>query len=378
MSLLEKMAAGTITPAEQEALVAYMRTVEGPAYTTLMDQYEQIVLRAEVPGKADPELFTAIRATIAAQEVSHRVRMRWTTYAAAAAVLFLLLGGYWYFRQTSQSPMVAGNSLKTDLQPGSNRALLTLADGSVVTLDTARNQVIAQGNTAIHQSHGQLEYTAEEQNGKVSYNTLTTPRGGQFQVVLPDGTRVWLNSGSSLRYPTAFTGKERSVRLEGQAYFEVVPSAIQPFKVQVKEMDVWVLGTSFDVMAYADEKNCHTTLQDGAVKVVQGTQTATLQPGEQAVLQTINRQLSVHAVDVAQEIAWKSGYFEFDNEQLPTIMRQIARWYDVDISYGTINEKRRFGGRISRNLPLSRVLHILEVNGASFQLEGKLLHVTSK
>lgn len=127
-----------------------------------------------------------------------------------------------------------------------------------------------------------------------------------------------------------------------------------------------------------DEKIVHTTLQDGAVKVVQGTQAATLQPGEQAVLQTTNQQLSVHTVDVAQEIAWKSGYFEFDNEQLPTIMRQIARWYDVDISYGTINEKRRFGGRISRNLPLSRVLHILEVNGASFQLEGKSLHVTSK
>lgn len=378
-SLLQKFASGSISEAEQRTLTDYMSTVDEPLFKALMAQYEHIVQTQGVPGVADEALYQRIQQRIAGIASPERPVIRRQWYMAAAAILLLLVAGgvYRYLRQAPQQPMIVHHAPEQDVSPGGNKAVLTLADGSQVTLDSAGNQVIARGSTAIKQQHGQLQYTVQK-TVAVSYHTLSTPRGGQFQLLLPDGTRVWLNAASMLRYPTAFTGKERVVELQGQGYFEVAKNADQPFKVVVKEMEVQVLGTAFDIMAYQEEGRVNTTLQTGAVRVKHGVSEKLLKPGQQAVLHTADHSLAVQEVDVAQAIAWKTGFFEFDNERLSVIMRQIARWYDVEVDYGEINDRKRFGGRISRNLPLSQVLRILEANGAIFRLEGKVLKVVSK
>jgi ferric-dicitrate binding protein FerR (iron transport regulator) len=185
--------------------------------------------------------------------------------------------------------------------------------------------------------------------------------------VLPDGTNVWLNSATSLRYPTAFRGGERKVILQGQAYFEIAANAAQPFKVQAGEMEVAVLGTRFDMMAYADEPTINATLVDGKIKV----QDKILQPGQQAVLALSGRRLTVHDADVDKITAWKNGLFVFNNMDLPTILREIARWYDVEIVYQSAPGKELYGGGISRNLNLSAVLRVLEENGTNhFKTDG--------
>jgi len=237
------------------------------------------------------------------------------------------------------------------------------------------------------------------------YNTISTPRGGQYQLVLPDGTRVWLNAASSLRFPTAFTGSDRTVSMTGEVYFEVAPDKVRPFHVQVNDMTVDVLGTHFNVMAYGDEAAVKTTLLEGSVKVKAGDQERLLIPGQQASLgnraapgapqaggaqsDAVQRastgnpgaprpaaeKLSVQTADVQQAIAWKNGFFEFENMDLGTIMRQISRWYDVDISYETQDTAARFGGGISRKLDLPDVLRLLEVNGVHFRLDKRTLTV---
>jgi len=378
-SLLQKFASGRISEAEQQILSDYMSTVDEPLFKQLMEQHELTVQTQGVPGEPDEVLYQRIQQRIAgiASQDGPVIRRRWYMAAAAAILLLVIAGGaYRYFRQEPQQPVIVSHAPEQDALPGGNKAVLTLADGSQVKLDSAGNQVIAQGSTAIQQQHGQLQYTVQK-TAEVNYHTLSTPRGGQFQLLLPDGTRVWLNAASVLRYPTAFVGAERVVELQGQGYFEVAKNADQPFKVVVKEMEVQVLGTAFDIMAYPEEGRVNTTLQEGAVRVKHGEAAKLLKPGQQAVLNTAGH-LAVQEVDVDQTIAWKTGFFEFDNEQLSVIMRQIARWYDVEVDYSEINDRKRFGGRISRNLPLSQVLRILEANGAVFRLEGKVLKVVSK
>jgi transmembrane sensor len=237
--------------------------------------------------------------------------------------------------------------------------------------------VINQGQTIVRQKNGQLEYAVHGNSDAVVYNTLTVPRGGQFNIVLPDGSHVWLNAASSMRYPTAFNGGRREVELQGQGYFEVAPNARQPFFVKVNNLEVQVLGTRFDVMAYADEKSINTTLLEGLVSVKNGTTEQRLRPGQQAIVDPATGNMVVRPADVDQVIAWKTGFFEFDNASLGDILRQLARWYDIDVSYNQTGNERLFGGRISRSLPLSDILHMLEANGPTFLLSGRKLTVTS-
>lgn len=308
-----------------------------------------------------------------ATTVVRRVRkVRYRAWWAAAAVLAAGLTTLYFVNRFNVQPPPVATVVKT-VKPGSNKAILTLADGSSVTLDSTGKRVIQQGATAIQQQGGRLHYIAQaNSNANISYNILTVPRGGQFQVVLPDGTKVWLNAASRLRYPTAFIGKERVVELEGQGYFEVAQNAAQPFKVKVQQMEVAVLGTSFDIMAYTDEQSIHTTLVTGAVMVSNGAQHKTLQPGQQAQWNKQVGMLNVKAADVDKALAWKSGFFELDNTDLPAILRQLARWYDVEIIDRTAgNSSGLFGGRISRNVDLLDVLHVLERYGVRSRVEGK-------
>ncbi|MRG43568.1 DUF4974 domain-containing protein [Chitinophaga sp. SYP-B3965] len=290
--------------------------------------------------------------------------------AAAAAVLLLLATGTYMLQQRSKQNAVP--VIVQDIAPGTDKAILTLADGSKVTLDSSGNQVLQQGSATVRQHGGQLLYDAHDDNITVSYNTLTTPRGGQFRITLPDGTRVWMNAVSSLRFPTAFTGKERNVEVTGEAYFEVTQDAGKPFIVQINnQTKVEVLGTHFNVNAYTDEAALETTLLEGRVRV-QGT---ILQPGQQARVTTDGAVKVVKDVNVDQVVAWKNGAFNFEDKTLPEVMRQLARWYDVQVVYEGKIPDIVFSGEMGRGLSLSQCLTILEKMNVHFRVEGKTLVV---
>ncbi len=298
---------------------------------------------------------------------------------AASVVLTMGLGfAIWkgYRRLEPERPAAQQTMVVKDIAPGTDQAVLTLADGTTIALEGVESRVIREDGTAIRQQKGQLQYTVEDASAPVGNNTLTTSRGGQYTLTLPDGTRVWLNAASSFTYPTRFSGKERRVEIEGQAYFEVVRNPDQPFVVKVKDGFIKVLGTHFDIMAYPEEKEIQTTLVSGSVRVSRGTAQKIITPGEQAFWNDeASNALFVRAVDIQQVTAWKTGFFEFDNADLATIMRQIGRWYNVDVRYTRAPDDKTFGGRINRNLPLSQVLELLEANGARFRVEGKEITV---
>ncbi len=244
-------------------------------------------------------------------------------------------------------------------------------------LDSTKNGIItSQGNVkVIKLDSGQLAYTPASGKGisssEISYNTISTPRAAQYQIVLSDGTKVWLNAASSLRYPTVFTGKDRQVVLTGEGYFEVAKNKEKPFHVQVGGLEVEVLGTHFNIMAYEDEDAIQTTLLEGSVKVIHNNQSDLLVPGREASLGRSSNQLTVGDANVQQAVAWKNGYFYFDKSDVKTIMRQVSRWYDLDIIYEAPVPDMKFSGKIERGLPLSGIAHLLESGQIHFRIEGK-------
>ena len=267
--------------------------------------------------------------------------------------------------------------------PGSNKAILTLADGSTIILQSAINGIVAQqGNTKISKSaDGQLVYKSlNEKPTEVLINSIATPKGGQYQLVLSDGSIVWLNAASSLRFPAAFAGSERKVELSGEAYFEVAKNASMPFKVEVAgKGEVEVLGTHFNVNAYSDEATVNTTLVEGRVKVkaLANRDSRIIAPGEQAQLEG-NGRISINKdADTEQAMAWKNGTFNFSHAELGVVMRQLSRWYDVDIKFEGPVSQRQFSGEIQRDLKLSQVLKLLEKNNVFCSLQGKNINCTA-
>lgn len=320
-------------------------------------------------------------------------RRRWLV---AATGLFFLVGGgaalRFFHRPATVVPRslpVTARRFKNDVQPGCNKAILTLADGSSIVLDSAGNGTLTtQGNTRILKlSGGSLAYQRSPGASTIPdagpvFNTISTPRGGQYQVVLPDGSKVWLDASSSLRFPTAFGKDLREVQLVGEAYFEVAPNPGKPFRVRVmagpsgkgEELQhVEVLGTQFNIMAYTDESAVKTTLVEGAVRVGAATGVPVqLKPNDQAQLLASSGLHVVDDADVDAAVAWKNGYFDFNKANIETIMRQLARWYDVEVSFrGNGGRDRLFYGGIQRNLPLTAVFEILERSGVQFSIDGK-------
>lgn len=312
-------------------------------------------------------------------------RRRWIYASAAAALLFLLITSYFWlasrFDSSSKARPVPASVAVRDVAPGGNKATLTLGNGATIVLENAADGSLAvQGGAKVSKEKNALAYTAASAHAAASaavvYNTLTTPRAGQFQVVLPDGTKVWLNNATSLRYPTSFSGPSREVELTGEAYFEVAKNTSKPFSVKIPGAVVHVLGTSFNIMAYNNENTTNTTLVEGAVKVSQHTQQTLLAPGEQVQL---GKQGSVKKtrVNIASVIAWKNGFFNFSHTDFQGAMRQLARWYDVDVVYKGTPPTRLFSGVIDRQLNLTQVLKIFENDECTLTIDEKRIIVTS-
>jgi len=377
--LADKWLKGTITEEEKKYFEDwYNREAEQhPEWTRDLD--EQSLRNRLFRGILEK---TEIKEQTAKKTLSltHRRKQlyKWPSVAAAAVVIFAI--GVWFFqRQNSsfQAEHKQGN-IRINLPPGREAATLTLADGSLIDLDSTQNgEVTIQGKTIISKHGGQVAYIppAGKEKLPVLYNTITTSRGNLYLLVLSDSTRVWLNSASSLHFPAAFSGEARLVELTGEAYFEVAKNATMPFRVNVNGIEVEVLGTHFNINAYSDEDIMETTLLEGSVKVKHDNASVLIKPGERAVIGNHETQINVSEADLDQVMAWQKGFFEFDNTELPAIMRQISRWYNVDIRYEGQPGDKKFGGRISKKLNLGNILTLLEANGVQFALEGQTLVV---
>lgn len=301
-----------------------------------------------------------------------------TRMRVAAAILIIIMAGatYWFFQKEPHTNN--GTIVSQDLSPilpGTDKALLTMADGKTVVLDSIQTGALAQPENAnIQNKEGVLIYNPtafSTGRTRTEFNTLTTPRGGQYRVVLSDGSQVWLNAASSLRFPIAFTGNTREVELTGEAYFEVAKNRKKSFRVRVKDMQVDVVGTHFNINAYSEEEAIKTSLLEGSVQVTKGFRSHRLQPGEQSILNWEDDTINITTADMDAVVAWKNGLFEFQGADIAAIMRQIARWYDVEIISTAKIHSRRFEGKISRNAQLSDVLQILELSNIKFRIEGK-------
>jgi transmembrane sensor len=310
-------------------------------------------------------------------------------FAAAAAILLVAGTAYWFIKSNKPAPELSiAQKTKNDVAPGGNKAMLTLANGSKIVLDSAANDTILnEGSAIVANASGRLAYNATKALvPEVLYNTLTTPRGGQYQLTLPDGTKVWLNAASSIKYPIAFTGKDRTVEMTGEAYFEVAHNAKQPFKVKTKNQLIQDIGTEFNVNTYVDEVAEKTTLIQGVIEVsaTAGTSTAIpmrLSRGEQAMVEAGSETGGIRLnknPDLDETIAWKEGFFHFESADLKTILRQFARWYDIEVVYEGQTPTDKYFSIVKRNSTLSQVLNALQAGGVRFKIEGRTLTVESK
>jgi transmembrane sensor len=302
-------------------------------------------------------------------------------YAVAASLVLILGAGLYFLNKIKQSESGLTRSVVYDVPPGSNKATLTLANGAKINLNNAANGAIASesGVKIIKTANGQLIYDlsgAKNENNEVGYNTIEVPAGGQWQVVLPDQSKVWLNAQSSITYPSRFAGNERKIKITGEAYFEVSHNKDMPFKVESGTQLVEVLGTHFNISAYTDDKAISTTLFQGSVKVNLQGKTQMLKPGEQALVKAGKMEL-VKDVDLEEVLAWKNGDFQF-NESLESIMAKIARWYNIEVVYQTKQAgELTFSGKISKSRNISAILKMLEYNGdVHFKVEGRRVTVT--
>lgn len=314
-------------------------------------------------------------------------------YFPYAAALIMAVGlGYFFLARKPQVEAVQTASTE-ELLPGRDQAILVLDDGKQIDLDQATMGEIARDGYAVisKSSEGEIAYNLSTETGKqvadIKFNTISTPKGGQYKLRLPDGTRVWLNAETSIRFPTQFSSGERKVELSGEAFFDVVhiKDRVRSFKVFSGNQVIEVLGTEFNVNGYADEKNITTTLLNGKVKVnlrgegaqSRATGEVTLAPGQRALVERTTDKIAVSQANLQESIAWKNGQFSFRDTDLQTIMRQVARWYDVEVEYKGEVKNDRFRGDISRDQPASHVFEILKASGVNIKIEGRKVIVSS-
>jgi ferric-dicitrate binding protein FerR (iron transport regulator) len=380
VELITNHLAGDLTELEQVELTAWVQT--DLANRLLLDKISnEDEVRTEIerwkniqPSKGYEKWFKALR-------VRQRGKIIRIAGWAAAACLAGVLAGVWlipkYSRKDLVFPAVTANTVT--VPPGRNTAVLTLSNGRQVLLDSAGNGDLAvQGNARLVKiDDGSLSYKAVGGGAgeEVLYNTLSTPRSGQYQLILPDGSHVWLNNLSSIRYPVSFRGKDRTVELTGEAYLEVTKDPTKPFIVKVKDESIEVLGTSFNVMAYAEEDAISTTLLTGSVRVKKDKKSVVLKPDEQVRVNAAGDLKVLHDVPSEDIVSWKNGFFYFGRASLKEVMRQLARWYDVEVVYAGAVPDVEFGGKVDRSLPLNDLLQFLDRSNVHFRLEGRKLIV---
>lgn len=377
---------------QQEELTYLVRQMLADA----LSSEEKERLRLFMNDEANREQFVAITDTLTAEnetvvpfretywmpvieqvtEIDKPVRvhpLRKWGWAAAAAVVLLISGAAYLLRE-NRSP-VTDTAQVIDIAPGHEGAVLTLDDGRQVVLDSLANGVVAtqQGSQAVLQN-GQLSYTTTAHaSGNVAYNTMTTPKGRTFHITLPDGTGVWLNAASSIRYPTLFPGKERNVEITGEVYFEVAKDVEKPFFVKAgNKASIQVLGTHFNVNAYSNETSMNTTLLEGSIRMIVPAGSVVLKPGEQA---RVSADMSVAKVDIDKVMAWKNGRFNFESMRLKDVMKQLERWYDIEVVYEEGVQDIEFYGELSRNKSLSGIINALQLSDIHFRIEGRKLIV---
>ncbi|HTE34462.1 MAG TPA: FecR domain-containing protein [Chryseolinea sp.] len=388
---LAKFAKNEYTEKEHRQFLEWMKMLPAGDLREVIDMYPRIQDLHVSRSVKHSQLADKIEAALdqqAPRKSTTLVRLSPMVYRAAiVAAVFFASVSLIYISSRTQRPTVAQKKqTNSKLGPvntiaiGGNKASLILSDGTAIVLDDAANGLLTtQAGIKISKTaDGQLKYDASQSltsNANV-FNTIKTPRGGQYQVVLPDGSSVWLNAASSLKFPTVFSGNERKVELTGEAYFEVAKNAAKPFIVASGNQNVEVLGTHFNINAYQDDGSIRTTLLEGSIKVshAQTNDFRLLAPGQQAELE---KEIRVTKVDVHQSIAWKKGYFSFAGENIKTLMRQISRWYDVEVEYEGNLTTEGFVGSMSRFENVSEVLHMLELTGMiHFKFDGRKIIVS--
>lgn len=390
-SLLDKVVSQTASEEELSELAVLIQSDTSGSVALQIDSYLQNkgLSEGSLPDREQSEkmIDKILQADKAPRQGKTRIFRIERWIAAAVAIIFVISVAVYFGipnrAKTNLSKEQNAFQTKNDIEPGGARALLTLADGSRIVLDSAAKGTISRqgASTVMKLADGKLAYAQSgAQTTEILYNTVSTPRGGQYQVTLPDGTKIWLNAASSLRFPTAFTGGERMVELIGEGYFEVAKNAAMPFLVKLGNATVQVLGTHFNIMAYSDEPELKTTLLEGSVKIKseRGSEgEKTLKPGEQAVISGDNHLTILKNADVEQATAWKNGYFQF-NKIDQEAMREISRWYDIDIAYDKEMKEKEYTGKIARNVKLSNIVEALKIIGIHCKIENRTLTVMSE
>lgn len=412
--LLQLYAANQASREEMEELFVWLKEQEGDDALKkfIFDAADKEVHNTTLHQSDWDRIWHSVESATTDTHTSPKIVRPFWPRIAAAVVLLVMAGSAWFYfsrPKTNSAPGVITVTTKKDITPGSNKALLTLGDGTTIELDTVQTGLLAlQGQTKIiKQNTAQLIYnspsTSEQKTGEVLYNRVTTPHGGQFQLVLPDGTKVWLNAGSSLCFPATFSASKRMVQLTGEAYFEVAKASDSrghriPFAVNIPPPTgrgvgggrVEVLGTHFNVNAYNNESAIKTTLLEGKVKVSTISPSSTLRteantpsttlratnyklllPGKQAILNTQTQTIKVTDANTEQAVAWKNGYFRFKETGIRELMRQVERWYNVEVEYRTDRTDQYYTGVVSRSQNISALLQTLELTGTvHFQIDN--------
>lgn len=385
---------GKASPEEVDFLIEQFRTQGGHAELRAIIR-RQVESDGDIPDSVreawEPileETYQAIRSEIFQECRSNEIempgiatyRLRWWNYGIAVAIILSIAFSILVFYQPKrifpdETPVVQHH----DIAPGGNKAILTLANGAQIVLDSVKTGIVStQGNTGIVKlDNGLLAYKkSAKADGEVLFNTVTTPKGGEYQVVLSDGTKIWLNAASSVRFPNEFRGNSRHVDITGEAYFEVAKNENMPFSVSVNGLTVWVLGTHFNVMAYRDEPISKVTLLEGSLKVQQGDHEVLLRPGQQAQAGGNGYLRKIMDVDLHGVMAWKNDQFWFNDDSIETVMRLLSRWYDVRVEIRG-NIPQHFGGYISRNIYVSKVFEALKAtNYLNYEIQDSTIIVS--
>jgi transmembrane sensor len=380
--LLVGFIANSITPSEAAELLSFIES-DPESYHELMNSPEvieeleakaanpKIIIEAATRNRMKDRLMQAI--------VQRPVRIiPWKSWIAAASIILIVSFGFWFYNQRSNSVVQTVTAKTQDVfAPKSSKARITLGDGRTISLDSINNGVLAQqaGGTVTKTADGKIIYQQTTNNlQQAVYNTLSNPRGSKvIDMTLSDGSHVWLNAGSSITFPVAFRGNERKVTMLGEAYFEITKNISMPFKVGAGGAEVTVLGTHFNVNAYDDENDIKITLLEGAVKLAAKEQHTILKPGQQGRLTTNGRLSTNNDIDLVEVMAWKNGNFKFNSADIQTIMRQVARWYDLEVVYEHTIPGGHYRGTVSRDVSVQKMLEIIKISGVKFRIEAKKL-----